>query len=87
MLNIEDRVAISSARMRGLSYQQVQQAFERKFRKPTPTRANIRLPLNKFKRPGSALDEKRSGRPQTSVDDLGRIQQAIAKAHMYQFAA
>jgi hypothetical protein len=38
MLGIEERVATISVRLRGLSYQQVQQSFGRKFRKPTPTR-------------------------------------------------
>jgi hypothetical protein len=43
-----------------LSYQQVQQNFEQKFRKPAPTKANIQLLVNKFKGTGSVLDEKRS---------------------------
>jgi hypothetical protein len=46
MINIEERVAIVSTQLRGLSYQQVQQNFEPKFRKPAPTRANIRLLVN-----------------------------------------
>jgi hypothetical protein len=78
MLNIEERVAIVSAQLRGFSYQQVKQSFERKFRKPDP-RANIRLLVNKCKRTGSVLGEKRSGGPQTSEDDLGRIQQTIRR--------
>jgi transposase len=80
MLNVEEGVAVVFARLCGLSYQQAQQGFERKFRKPAPTRANIRLLVNKFKRTGSGLDEKRSGRPQTSEDNVGRIEQVIKKS-------
>lgn len=63
MLTIEERVYIVSARLRGLSYIEVQQAFTRKFHKPGPTRANVRLLLNKFQRTGNVADETRSGRP------------------------
>jgi hypothetical protein len=59
MLNIEEGVITVSARLSGLSYQHAQQNFERKFRKPAPTTANIRLLVNKFKRTGSVLDGKR----------------------------
>jgi hypothetical protein len=71
MLNIEERVVIFSAQLRGLNYQQVQHSFERKLRKPAPPRANVRLLVNKF---------KRTGRPQTSEDDAGRIQQATEQS-------
>jgi hypothetical protein len=37
MLNNEETVAIISARLRGLTYQQVQQSFGRKLRKPNRT--------------------------------------------------
>jgi transposase len=80
MLNIEERVTTVSAGLRGLSYQHVQHSFERKFRKPAPVRASIRLLVNRFKRTGSVLDEKRSGRPQTSEDDVGCIQQATEQS-------
>jgi hypothetical protein len=74
------RVAIISARLRGLSYQHGQQGSERKFRKPASTRANTRLLVNRFKGIGIALDEQRSGRPQTSEGDAGRIQQATEQS-------
>lgn len=77
MLNTEESTAIVSVGLGGLTYQQVEQSFGRKFRKPTPARANIRLQVNKFERTGSLVDEKRSGRPQTSEDDVGHIQQPI----------
>jgi hypothetical protein len=80
MFNIEERVANISALLRGLSYQQAQQGFKRKFRKPVPTRASIPFLFNKFKRTGSVLDEKRSGRPRISQDDVGHIQQAIEQS-------
>ena len=60
-----------------LSYDQVCQEFERKFHRPTPTRANIQKLVNKFKRTGSVLHEKCSGRPQTSANDVERMQQVI----------
>ncbi|PSN58023.1 hypothetical protein C0J52_02021 [Blattella germanica] len=80
MLTIEERIALLSARLRLLSYEQVRQDFERKFHKPAPTRANIRMLVNKFKRTGSVVDEKRSGRPQTSANDVELIQQAIERS-------
>ena len=80
MLTIEERIALVSARLRLLSYEQVRQDFERKFHKPAPTRANIRMLVNKFKRTGSVVDEKRSGRPQTSANDVELIQQAIKRS-------
>jgi hypothetical protein len=80
MLSIEEGVAIVSVQLRGLSYQQMQQGFEQKFRKPVPTRANIQLLINKFKRTGSVLNEKCSGRPQTSEGNIGRIQRAIEQS-------
>jgi hypothetical protein len=80
MLDTEQKLAIVSTRACGLSYQQVQHGFERKFRKPVPTRANIRLLVNKFKRTGSVLDEKRSGRLAISKDDVQCIQQAIERS-------
>jgi transposase len=79
MINSEARVATVSTWLCGLSYQQVQQSFERKFRKPAPTTASIRFLVNKFKRTGSALNEKHSGRPQTS-EDVQSIQQATEQS-------
>jgi hypothetical protein len=81
MLNIEERAAVVSARLHGLSYEQVQQSFERKFRNPAPTRANIRLLVNKFKITGSVL---RLGVLQTSEDVFSK---QLSKAHLPQFAA
>jgi hypothetical protein len=46
-----------SARLLGLSYQQVQESFERNFRELASTRSNIRLPANRYKRTGNVLDE------------------------------
>jgi hypothetical protein len=48
MLNIKERerVAVVSAGLRGLSYQQMQQSFERKLRKPARTKAINRLLVN-----------------------------------------
>jgi transposase len=80
MINTEEREAVVCLRLHGLSCQQVQRSFERKFRKPAPSRANIRLLVNRFKRTGSVLDEKRSGRPQTSEDGVGCIQQATEQS-------
>jgi hypothetical protein len=84
MLNTEERVAIVSAPLRGLSYQQVQQYFERTFRKPTPARVYIRLLVNMFKRTGSVLDQKPSDTLQTSENVLSK---QLSEAHVHQFAA
>ena len=55
----------------------MRQEFERKFHRSTPTRANIRISVRKFKRTGSVLDEKLSGGPQISENDVEQIQQGI----------
>ena len=52
MLTIEDRITLVSARLRLLSYEQVRQEFERNYHEPAPTRANIRMLVNKFQRTG-----------------------------------
>lgn len=80
MLTIEERVYIVSARLRGLSYIEVQQAFTRKFHKPGPTRANIWLLLNKFQRTGNVADETRSGRPSVPEVTVQRIREAIERS-------
>jgi hypothetical protein len=49
------------------------------------TRANIKF--KRFKRTRSALDEKRSGRPQTSENDVDIFSKQLSKAHVHQFAA
>lgn len=79
MLTLEERIAVVGARLRGLSYEAVQAEFVRKFGKPGPTRANIRLLVNKFQRTGSVADGNRSGRP-TSENTVQSVQQAIERS-------
>ena len=76
MLTIEERVAVVGARLRRLSYAQVQEEFRRKFHKPAPTRANIRLLVNKFQRTGNVSDAPRSVPEET----VARIREAIERS-------
>lgn len=80
MLSTEERIAVVSARLRGFTYQEVQADFERKFRKPGPTRANIRLLMQKFQRTGSVQDVRRSGRPQISDQTVQQVSDAVTRS-------
>ena len=60
MLTKEERIAVVSARLRGMTYVQTRADFARKFRKPGPTRLAIMNLVNKFQRTGSVADEERS---------------------------
>ncbi|KAJ4443074.1 hypothetical protein ANN_04724 [Periplaneta americana] len=73
---VSRRITVVSTRLRLLSYEHVCQECERKLKKPAPIRANIRMLVNKFKRAESFLDEKHSGRPQTSANDVPLLQHA-----------
>ncbi|GFV36032.1 hypothetical protein TNCV_2867901 [Trichonephila clavipes] len=55
------------------TYEDDCQQYQRKYRKQIPTRANIRLLVNKFRRIGSVADEKLPGRPLTSDDAFKRL--------------
>lgn len=77
---MEERIALVTFRLRGLTYEQVREAFTRRFRKPAPTRKNIRTLVNKFQRTGRVDDEERSGRPSTSQETVLRIQEAIERS-------
>lgn len=72
----EERDAVVGARLRRLSYAQVQEEFRRKFHKPAPTRANIRLLVNKFQRTGNVSDAPRSVPEET----VARIREAIERS-------
>lgn len=80
MYTIEERIEIVAARLRGQSYEEVRNRFERKFRKPAPTRGNIQILVNKFMRTGSVRDEPRTGRPSISVESVEAIQNAIERS-------
>ena len=80
MLSTEERVAIVCARIRGLTYQQVQEDFTRKFKKQAPTRAAIKNLVNKFKRTGSVKDEDRSGRPSITPEAVQSVQEAVTRS-------
>ena len=62
MLTKEERIAVVSARLRGMTYEQTRADFARKFRKPDPTRLAIKNLVNKFQRTGSVADEECPGR-------------------------
>ncbi|KAJ4445023.1 hypothetical protein ANN_06822 [Periplaneta americana] len=57
----------------------VRQNFERRFRKPGPSRQAIRDLVNKFQRTGNVADEERSGRPATTPQTVQAIQDAITR--------
>ncbi|PSN54046.1 hypothetical protein C0J52_14568 [Blattella germanica] len=80
MLTIEERVAVVGAPLHRLSYAQVQEEFRRKFHKPAPTRANIRLLVNKFQRTGNVSDAPCSGRPAVPEETVARIREAIERS-------
>ena len=63
MFTVEERIAVVVGRVRGQTYRQVREAFQRRFRKPAPKQQNIQILVNKFMRTGSVADEQRSGRP------------------------
>ena len=80
MFTMEERIALVTFRLHGLTYEQVREAFTCRFRKPAPTRMNIRTLVNKFQRTGRVDDEERSGRPSTSQETVLRIQEAIERS-------
>ncbi|GBO28115.1 hypothetical protein AVEN_212433-1 [Araneus ventricosus] len=76
MLMMEDRKAVC-ARLSRMAFEQVQNDFTRKFRKPSPTRLAIENPVNKFKRTGSDKDEEYAGRPSITSESSQNLQGAI----------
>ncbi|KAJ9592346.1 hypothetical protein L9F63_001115 [Diploptera punctata] len=80
MFSKEERIAIVSLKLRGLTYVQVQERFQARFQKAAPTRTNIRLLLNKFLRTGSILDERRSGRPTTPEATVQQLREAVERS-------
>ncbi|PSN49026.1 hypothetical protein C0J52_09643 [Blattella germanica] len=57
MYTIGKRKDIVAARLRGQSYEEVRNRFQRKFRKPAPSRGNIQILVNKFMRTGSVAEQ------------------------------
>ena len=80
MLTKEERIAVVSARRRGMTYEQKRAVFACKFRKPGPTRPAIKNLVNKFQRTGSVADEERPGRPAVSPDTVQNVQNAITRS-------
>ena len=80
MLTKEERIAVVSARLRGMTYEQTRTDFARKFRKPGPTRLAIKNLVNKFQRTGSVADEERPGRPAVPPDTVRNVQDAITRS-------
>ncbi|PSN33099.1 hypothetical protein C0J52_19408 [Blattella germanica] len=80
MFTIEERISVVVGRLRGQTYRQVRESFERRFRKPAPTQQNIQLLVNKFMRTGSVADEQRIGRPPTSQETVETIREAIERS-------
>lgn len=80
MLTKEERIAVVSARLRGMTYEQVRTDFARRFRKTGPTRLAIKTLVNKFQRTGSVADEERPGRPAITPDTVQSVQDAITRS-------
>jgi hypothetical protein len=78
MLTAEERVAIVSAQLCGLSYKQEQewQEFMQKFRKPS-LRANIRTLTTKFCGKGWVTGEEHSDRPPRTENSVKHIQHVV----------
>ena len=77
MLSIEEQIAVVCGRLRGWTYQRVQEDFNRRFRKPGPNRKTINKLVNKFKRTGNVANAKLSGWASTSDDTVVHIEEAI----------
>ena len=80
MLTKEGRIAVVSARLRGMAYEQTRADFARKFRKPGPIRLGIKNLVNKFQRTGSVADEERPGRPAVPIGTVQNVQDAITRS-------
>ncbi|PSN37744.1 hypothetical protein C0J52_22727 [Blattella germanica] len=80
MYSIDERIAVVSYRLRGMTYDEARDNFTRKFLKPAPTRHAIKNMVNKFKRTGSVADEQRTGRPAVTDETTQRIQEAITRS-------
>ena len=80
MLTKEERIAVVSARLRGMTYEQTRADFARRFRKPGPTRLAIKNLVNKFQRTGSVADEERPGRPALPQHTVQNVQDAITRS-------
>lgn len=76
----EERIAIVRSRLRGRSYKDTQEEFRRKFHKDAPTRANIRVLLNKFNRTGSVSDEQHPRKPRVDGETVERVNNAISRS-------
>ena len=84
MLTKEERIAVVSARLRSMTYEQTRADFARKFRKPGPTRLALKNLVNKFQPTGSVADEERPGRPAVPPDTVQNVQDAITRSPLYQ---
>ena len=80
MYTIEERTAVISYRLRGMTYEETQESLTRKFHKLAPTRHAIKKMVNKLKRTGSVTDEHRTGRPAVANETVQRIEEAITRS-------
>ena len=72
MFTVEQPIAVVG-RVRGQTYRQAREAYQRRFRKPAPTQQNIQMLVNT----GSVADEQRSVWPPTSQERVETICEAI----------
>ena len=80
MFTVEEWIAVVVGHVRGQTYRQVREAFQRRFRKPAPMHQNIQMLFNKFMRTWSLADEQRSGRPPTYQERVENIREAIERS-------
>ena len=80
MLIEEERIAVVSAHLRGMTYERTWTDLASKFRKPGPTRLAIKNLVNNFQRIGSVADEKRPRRPAVPADTVQNVQDAITRS-------
>ena len=80
MYTIEERTAVISYRLRGMTYEEAQESFTRKFHKLAHISHDIKQMVNKFKLTGSVTDEQRTGRPAVANETVQRLQEAITRS-------
>ena len=80
MLTKEERIAVVSARLHGMTYEQMRADFARKFRKPGSTRLTINKLVNKCQHTCSVADKEHPGRSAIPPDTVQNVQDAITRS-------
>ena len=80
MYTIEERIDIVAARLRGQSYEEVRNRFQRK---PAPSRGKIQILVNKFMRTGSVAEEPRTDDKQYLSKTWRLSKMRLSVVHMH----